>query len=323
MNRRDFILASASIAALAACKPAPAGSGKPVLRFGHFPNITHVQGLVAHALSRQGKGWYESRLGVEVQWYTYNAGPSATEAIFARSLDVTYVGPSPTLNAYAKSKGTEMRVLAGAANGGSSLVVRPGANINTPADFRGKRVATPQLGNTQDVQARAWLTAQGFKVTVTGGDVNILPTQNADQLAMFAKGDIDAVWTAEPWVTRLELEAGGKIFLEDKDTNVTLLVASAKFVKDQPDLARKLVAAHKELTAWIKANPAEARELIKSELKAETNSEPKDALLDKALGRVVLTDEISRTSLDTMVQNAQKAGFLKEIPDLTQLIPSL
>ena len=323
MNRRSFLLASAGIAALTACKPAAVPGAKPVLRFGHFPNITHVQGLVAHALSRQGKGWYESRLGVEIQWYTYNAGPSATEAIFARSLDVTYVGPSPTLNAYAKSKGTEMRVLAGAANGGSSLVVRPGANINTPADFRGKKVATPQLGNTQDVQARAWLASQGFNITLTGGDVNILPTQNADPLAMFAKGDVDAVWTAEPWVSRLELEAGGKIFLEDKETNVTLLVSSAKFVKDQPDLAKKLVAAHKELTAWIKAHPAEARELIKSELKAETNSEPKDAMIDKALPRVVLTDEISRASLDTMVKSAQKAGFLKDIPDLTQLIPSL
>ncbi|MDB6072597.1 MAG: NitT/TauT family transport system substrate-binding protein [Verrucomicrobiaceae bacterium] len=323
MNRRHLLMLSASLVALAGCKPAATPGAKPVLRFGHFPNITHVQGLVAHALSRQGKGWYESRLGVEIQWYTYNAGPSATEAIFARSLDVTYVGPSPTLNAYAKSKGSEMRVLAGAANGGSSLVVRPAANINSPADFRGKKVATPQLGNTQDVQARAWLANQGFNITLTGGDVTVLPIQNADQLAMFTKGEIDAVWTAEPWVTRLELEANGKIFLEDKDTNVTLLVSSAKFVKDQPDLAKKLVAAHKELTAWIKANPKEVRELLKYELKAETNSEPKDALLDKALGRVVLTDEISRSSLDTMVQSAQKAGFLKDIPDLTQLIPSL
>ena len=322
MNRRAFLLASAG-ATLAACKPGASTSGKPVLRFGHFPNITHVQGLVAHALSRQGKGWFEERLGVEVQWFTYNAGPSATEAIFARSLDVTYVGPSPTLNAYAKSKGAEMRVLAGAANGGSSLVVRPGANINTPADFKGKKIATPQLGNTQDVQARAWLSNNGFKVTLTGGDVSILPTQNADQLALFAKGDVDAVWTAEPWVTRLELEAGGKIFVEDKDTNVTLLVSAARFLKEQPELAKKLVAAHKELTTWIKDHPDEAKALIKAELKAETNSEPKDALINKAYSRVAVTDEISRASLETMVTSAQKAGFLKDIPDLTQLIPSL
>lgn len=323
MNRRQFILSSASFAGLTACKPKVASNGNPVLRFGHFPNVTHLQGLVAHNLSRQGKGWFEQRLGVEVQWFTYNAGPSAAEAIFARSLDVTYIGPSPTLNAYAKSKGQEMRILAGAANGGAALVVRPAANINTPADFRGKKVATPQLGNTQDVQARSWLIEQGFNVTLTGGDVIILPTQNADQLPLFAKGDLDAVWTTEPWVSKLELEAGGKVFLEDSKTNVTLLVGSSAFLKTQPDLARKVLAAHKELTAWIKANPAEAKALIKAELKALTASEPKDELLDKAFARVVPTDEVSRTSLDTMVSSAQKAGFLKDIPDLNNLLPIL
>lgn len=320
MNRRHFLLSATGAAALSACKPKPAPGAKPVLRFGHFPNITHVQGLVAHQLSRQGKGWFEPRLGVEIQWFTYNAGPSATEAIFARSLDVTYIGPSPTLNAYAKSRGREMRILAGAANGGSALVVRPGAHIRTPADFKGKKIATPQLGNTQDVQARAWLVSQGFHVTLTGGDVILLPTQNADQLALFAKGDLDAVWTAEPWVSRLELEAGGQVFLEDKDTNVTLLAARAAWQQDNPQLAAKLVAAHRELTAWIRANPAEARTLIKAELKALTTAEPADALLDKALARTVLTDDISRPSLETMVASAQKAGFLKDIPDLQQLI---
>jgi NitT/TauT family transport system substrate-binding protein len=323
MNRRHFITTLAGAAALPACKPSSPNSGKPVLRFGHFPNITHVQGLVAHNLSRQGKGWFEQRLGVDVQWFTYNAGPSATEAIFARSLDVTYVGPSPVLNAYAKSKGTEIRVIASAANGGSALVVRPAANIKAPADLRGKKLATPQLGNTQDVQARAWLIEQGFNVTLTGGDVTILPTQNADQLSLFSKGDLDAVWTVEPWVTRLKNEAGGQIFLEDKNTNVTLLAASAAFVKEQADLARKLVAANRELTAWLKEHPADARALIKAELKELTHAEPSDALLDEALGRVVLTDEISRASLDTMVKNAQKVGFLKDIPDLKDLLPTL
>jgi NitT/TauT family transport system substrate-binding protein len=227
------------------------------------------------------------------------------------------------LNAYAKSKGTEIRVIASAANGGSALVVRPAANIKAPADLRGKKLTTPQLGNTQDVQARAWLIEQGFNVTLTGGDVTILPTQNADQLSLFSKGDLDAVWTVEPWVTRLKNEAGGQIFLEDKNTNVTLLAASAAFVKEQADLARKLVAANRELTAWLKEHPADARALIKAELKELTHAEPSDALLDEALGRVVLTDEISRASLDTMVKNAQKVGFLKDIPDLKDLLPTL
>src|SRR5437763_5296656 len=125
---------------------------KTVLRVGHFPNITHVQALVAHNLSRQGKGWFEQRLGgdVEIQWFIYNAGPSAMEAIFANSIDLTYVGPSPALNAYAKARGEDIRIIAGAVEGGAALVVQPGAGLRTPADFRGKKIGTPQLGNTQD-----------------------------------------------------------------------------------------------------------------------------------------------------------------------------
>ena len=325
MKRRYFFFtaAAAATAGLSGCKGRVRGTGKPVVRFGHFPNITHVQGLVAHNLSRHGKGWFEQRLGMEVQWYTYNAGPSATEAIFARSLDVTYIGPSPTLNAYAKSKGKEMRILAGAANGGTALIVRPEAGIQTAADFRGKTVATPQLGNTQDVQARAWLLEQGLNVTLTGGDVAILPTQSADQLGLFQKGDLDAVWAAEPWAARLEVEANGKVFLEDKETNVTLLAASAAFVREQRDLAAKLVAAHKELTIWIQEHAAEAREHIKDELKALTTATPGDAVLDRALARTLITNDISRASLEKMVGQAQKVGFLKGIPDLTELLPTL
>ena len=126
-----------------------------VLRVGHFPNVTHAQGVIAHR-----NGWFEQRLGpdVKIQWFVYNAGPSAMEAIFANSIDLTYVGPSPALNAYSKSRGDEVRILAGAANGGAALVVQPDGRIKVPADFRGKKVATPQLGNTQDVECRAWLT---------------------------------------------------------------------------------------------------------------------------------------------------------------------
>src|SRR4029078_772470 len=126
---------------------------KVVIRFGHFPNITHAQGVIAHALSRQGKGWFEERLGpkVEIQCFTYNAGPSAMEAMFAGSLDLTYVGQGPALNAHFKSNEQEVRVIAGAASACAALVVKPDSSIKTAADFRGKKIATPQLGNTQDI----------------------------------------------------------------------------------------------------------------------------------------------------------------------------
>src|SRR6478735_1330352 len=220
-------------------------SDKTVIRVGHFPNITHVQGLVAHKLSRQGKGWFEARLGpdIEIQWFTYNAGPSAMEAIFAKSIELTYVGPGPALNGHAKSQGEEIRIIAGAANGGAALVVQPDANLKAPADFKGKKIATPQLGNTQDISCRAWLTSGGLKITQLGGDAQVLPTQNPDQLSLFQQKRIDAVWTVEPWVTRLERESGGKILVDEKDVATTVLVSRVKFLSEQRDLAKKFTQA--------------------------------------------------------------------------------
>src|SRR5205809_1734669 len=194
-----------------------------VIRFGHFPNITHAQGVIAHALTRQGKGWFEQRLGpnVEIQWFTYNAGPSAMEAIFAGSLDLTYVGQGPALNAHFKSNGEEIHVISGAANAGAALVVKADSPIKAPSDFRGKKIATPQLGNTQDISCRAWLKAQGFNITMTGGDVSVVPTANPDQLGLFQSGGVNAVWTVEPWVTRLERGANGRSVLEERDSITT------------------------------------------------------------------------------------------------------
>jgi len=320
MNRRHFLSLSALTAAgFPACNSQPPDPNAPV-RFGHFPNITHVQALVAHHLSRIGKGWYESRLGVPVEWFTYNAGPSATEAIFSGSLDVTYIGPSPVLNAYAKSRGADIRILAGAANGGSSILVRSPSNIRTIADFKGKKIATPQFGNTQDVQMRALLTENGFKITQTGGDAMILPTQNADLLSLFQQGGIDAAWAPEPFASVLELEGGAVNFKEDRDTNVTMLVSSVAFLKNRPGPARKLAAAHRELTEWIKANSAEAREMLVAELKELTTKEPKAAVVEMALARVILTNDLSRPSLEKMVLGAKNAGFISEFPPLDELL---
>jgi NitT/TauT family transport system substrate-binding protein len=310
------------LAAFLLSAPFLSAQEKTTIRFGHFPNITHAQGVIAHALSRQGKGWFEKSLGpnVEIQWFTYNAGPSAMEAIFARSLDVTYVGPSPALNAYFKSNGEEIRVISGAANGGAALVVRPDSTIKKPEDFRGKKIATPQLGNTQDVSCRAWLKAHGFKVTLTGGDVMVIPTANPDQLALLQKGSVDAVWTVEPWVTRLERDAKARVFLEDKDTITTWLVSSVKFLNDRRDLARKIAAANAELTNWIQQNEAEAQRLLVEELKAETRADFSPDAVAQAWKRIQFTSEVSRDLIAKSVQDGKDAGFLKGSTDTSKLI---
>ena len=295
---------------------------KVVIRFGHFPNITHAQGVIAHALSRQGKGWFEQRLGpnVEIQWFTYNAGPSAMEAIFANSLDLTYVGQGPALNAHFKSNGDEIRVLAGAANAGAALAVKSDSPIKTAADFRGKKIATPQLGNTQDISCRAWLKAQGFKVTQTGGDVTVLPTNNPDQLALFQSGGVDAVWTVEPWVTRLEREAKARVFLEDKDVITTWLVSSTKFLNGQRELAKKIVAANAELTDWMQQNPDEAQKLLIEELKAETRTTFAPDAVAQAWKRIKFTTALPAELIAKAVQDGKDAGFLKGNTDTSKLI---
>lgn len=302
---------------------APAG-GQPRMhvRFGHFPNVTHVQALVAHRLSRQGKGWFEARLGpnVTVDWYVYNAGPGAMEALFAGSIDLTYVGPSPAINAYVKSSAQEIRIVAGAVNGGSALVIQPDSTIRSGADFRGKRIATPQLGNTQDVACRAWLTEQGLKITQRGGDAQIVPTANPDQLSLFQIKKLDAVWTVEPWVSRLIRDGGARLFLDDKESVTTVLVSSVEFLNKQRPLVKKLVEAHEELTRWIEAHPAEARQMVVDELTEETRGKISPALIAEAWQRIHLTNTVSADALKTFVVHAQAAGFLRGAPNLDALV---
>jgi NitT/TauT family transport system substrate-binding protein len=301
-------------------------SAETKIRVGHFPNITHAQGVIAHAMSRQGRGWFEqrfgadspSRTGIKIEWFVYNAGPSAMEAIFANSIDLTYVGPGPALNAYTKANGAEIRLIAGAANGGAGLVVQPDQNLKSPVDFRGKKIATPQLGNTQDISCRAWLSEGGLKITQLGGDAQVIPTQNPDQLGLFKSKKIDAVWTVEPWLTRLEQEASGRVLIEEREVATTVLVSSVKFFQKR-ELLKKFAQAHAELTDWIVKNPDEAQRLIKAELLQETKSDMTTELIAAAWKRIVFTAETPRASVEKFMQNSVRAGFIKTAPDLSKL----
>lgn len=299
----------------------PSDAADNVVRVGHFPNITHAQALVAHNFSRQGKGWFEERLGpgAKIEWFVYNAGPSAMEAIFAQSIDMTYVGPGPALNAYTKSNGAEVRLIAGAANGGAALVIQPDQNLKAAADFRGKKIATPQLGNTQDISCRAWLIAGGLKITQLGGDAQVIPTQNPDQLSLFQQKRVDAVWTVEPWVSRLERESGGKILVDERDVATTVLVSSVKFLGAHRDIAKKFAEAHAALTEWMAKNPDEAQKMIKAELLEETKSDMAPDLIAQSWKRIIFTSETPRASVESFIQNSVKTGFIRTAPDLSKL----
>jgi NitT/TauT family transport system substrate-binding protein len=301
--------------------PFAIASAEQVVRVGFFPNITHAQALVASNMSREGKGWFEYRLGepVKLEWSIYNAGPSAMEAFFTKAIDMTYVGPSPVVNAHARANGKEVRVMAGSMRGGEALVVH-GNMITSVDDLRGKTIATPQLGNTQDVECRAWLLKQGIKVTLVGGDARVIPTANPDMLQLFTQKKLDAAWTVEPWVTRLINEADGRIFHSDPKALTTVLAGRVGFLEERPALAAKFAEAHQNLTDWIRENPEEARRRVRDELSAITRREIPQKLVDEAWTRLDPNTSISIEPFESFLQHAREVGFLRARVDLKNLL---
>lgn len=291
------------------------------IRVGFFPNITHAQALVAANMTREGNGWFESRLGrpVKIEWNVFNAGPSAMEAFFTGAIDFSYVGPAPVVNAHARSNGEEVRVISGAMRGGEALVVR-GDEIREPRDFLGKTISTPQLGNTQDVDCRAWLLQNNIKVTLVGGDARVIPTANPDMLQLFRQQKLDAAWTVEPWVSRLLDEAGGKIFHSSPDAVTTVLAARAGFVEMHSELVLSFAAANSDLTDWMLANPDEARRRIRNELSAITRREIPQQLVDQAWTRLNPNCEITNQPFEEFLVKAAKVGFLRAKINLTDLV---
>lgn len=307
-----------------ACGHRTRDPGAPIeIRAGHFPNITHAQALVGRA-----QGRFESALNGQatVSWRVFNAGPSAIEALFAGEIDLTYIGPNPAITGYVRSQGAALRVVSGACSGGAALVVRSDAGIDSPAAFAGKSLATPQLGNTQDVAARHWLTRQGLDWLERGGTVRVLPLANPDQLTLFLKKELDAAWTVEPWVSRLEQEAGGQVFLEESSLwpegryVTTHLIVATTFLKEHPDLVRAWLTEHVALTAWIHGHQEEALGLLNQEIRRDTGAALPEAILASSFRRLEITDDPLRQTLLTSADRAFGLGFLgKSKPDLSGL----
>jgi NitT/TauT family transport system substrate-binding protein len=299
-----------------------AASTQAVIRVGYFPNISHPQALVG-----QAQNAFQKSLGpnVQVEWHPFNAGPAAIEALYAGVIDLTYIGPSPTINGYVQSHGAALRVIAGACSGGAGLVVRDGAGINTSADFHGKRVASPQLGNTQDVALRAWLHSQGLKTIDKGGDVQVEPLPNPDQLTLFQRNSLDAAWAPEPWATRLIQEGHGRLFLDERtlwpdgEFVSAHLIVRTQYLQQHPFLVKAFLRTHVELTDWINAHPDEAKALINQQIKKDTGKALAPAVIDEAWSRLTPTYDPLRASLIHSAQESFDAGSIKSLPDLSNL----
>ncbi|MCK2214133.1 ABC transporter substrate-binding protein [Actinomadura sp. ATCC 31491] len=322
MNARRVLAALALMAltaGTAACGNDAAGSadaGADQVRLGFFPNITHATALVGVE-----KGFYQKELGVPVRTSTFNAGPAAIEAVFSGAIDATYVGPNPAINAWQKSKGQAIKIIAGAASGGVALVVKP--EIKSVEDLRGKKIATPQLGNTQDVALRYWLRSKGLNTdTKGGGDVHIVPQENAQTLQTFATGDIDGAWVPEPFASRLVLESGGKVLQDERELwpgkqfVITHLIVRQEWAKAHPDLVKKLLKAHVAANKFINDDPDGAAQVANAAIEKLTKKPLKPEVLASAFKNITFTNDPIASSLTASAKHAEEVGLLEPV-DLT------
>src|SRR5262245_8177896 len=315
-HRSVKFVAAATLAIVALALSSGGGFAKtktaePVtLRLGYFGNVTHAPALVGI----EG-GILQKKLGknVTLQLKVFNSGTEAIEAISAGALDASYVGPNPTITAWTQfDKG--VRVVSGAASGGASFVVKP--DINSAADLKGKVVASPQLGNTQDVSLRTWLKKQGLNTdTQGGGDVSIRPQDNATSLNSFKTGDIQGAWVPEPWATRLVTEGGGKILVDEatlwpKGQYVTTqLIVTASFLKQHPDVVQKLANAQVASNDYIKTNTADAESLVSRGIQQATGKAIDGNLVIASFKNIEFTNDPIASSLVKDNKDQKALGF--------------
>lgn len=303
--------------ALAGCAPASgsaAAEGEATeLRLGYFANVTHAPALVGLS-----EGLFDDALGdVELKTEIFNAGPAAIEALSAGAIDAAYTGPNPAINTFIQSGGASAHIIAGATSGGAALVVRDG--IDSPEDLKGATLASPQLGNTQDVALRSWLADEAYETSVAGGgDVAITPTENAQTLTLFQDGQLDGAWLPEPWVSRLVVEADAHVLVDEADLwddgafPTTVLLVRADFADEHPDVVDKLLAGHIASVRWLDENASGAGAVINAQLEAATGKRLLDDVLARALEHVDFTVDPHAETFHALVANGLAAGTQKK-----------
>jgi NitT/TauT family transport system substrate-binding protein len=293
-------------------------SGSTTLRLGYFPNVTHAPAIIGAQ-----SGSFAAKLGpnVKLELKTFNSGTEATTALLAGAIDASFVGPNPAINGYQKTGGG-VRIIAGTASGGADLVVKP--SLTSAADLKGKKIATPQLGNTQDVALRYWLNQNGLHETKDGGDVTIVPEDNSTTLTAFESGAIDGAWVPEPYASRLVAEGGGKILVNEASLwpngqfVTTLLEVKKSYLDAHRDVMKNLVSALSDAIDLIKSDPSKAQTETNDGLKALSGKALKPDILASAFKNVTFTLDPIKSSLQTDADRGKSLGFLKS-SDLGQI----
>lgn len=283
------------------------------LRIAYFPNIGHVIPIVGIE-----NGSFEKNIGNQTQIETrvFDSGPQAIEALFANSVDIAYVGPGPAINGFLNSQNNGLKILAGAASGGTSFIVHPDSKINSISDFEGKKIAAPQIGNTQDVSLRHHLSENGLKSAEKGGSVIVYNISNPDIYTLFVKGDIDGAWVAEPWATILETELGGKrLFHEeelwpDNEFASVLLIGNVNYIEKNPTIIENFLESHHETVIWINENPLETRTVFNNFLDSHLGQSLSDDVVDIALSNILITSDPKLDSVYSFAEKADALGYL-------------
>lgn len=297
------------------------GEGVTV-RLGYFPNVTHATALVGVE-----EGRFEEQLGdsgAELQTATFNSGSDTIEQLLAGDLDATYIGPSPTVTAFGQSGGEGVRVIAGVANGGAALVVDE--SIDSVEDLRGQKVATPDVGNTQDIAARHYFKEKGIETTVEGGgDLSIVPNENATTLQLFGQGEIAGAWLPEPWASRLEIEAGAKRLVDESELwpdgkfITTQLIVRTEFLDEHPDLVQDLLEANLEANTFINDQPDESKQVVSASIEELTGSPISPEVLDAAWEHLSFDYDPIASSLVTGAEHAVDVELGEDVGDLSGL----
>ena len=294
-----------------------AGLSSNSLRIGYFPNVNHAQAVLGFE-----NGDFQKKLlsdGITVKPLVFSAGPSVIEALFANQIDVAYVGPNPAIHGCIASDGKDPRIIAGAASGGAVFVVRSDSGINSSKDFSGKKFASPQLGNTQDISLRSFLLRNGHNTKENGGDVEVISATLQDILTLFLRKQIDGAWVPEPWGAMLQKEANGKIFVDERNLwpngkFVTAnIIARTDYLKNNPETVKKLLTLHVDETIWINDHKEQAILNFNTALKKLTGKVIAVDELRQAFSRIEFTYDPIKESLFKMAKNEFQLGFLSQV----------
>ena len=289
------------------------------VRVAYFPNITHAQALVM-----KSEGMLEEKLddGLNVKWISFNAGPAEIEALFASEVDIGYIGPVPAINGYVQSKG-DLRIIAGASNGGSVLISRSDLGKLTAADLDGKKVAVPQLGNTQHLSLLSLLKQNNLAPTTAGGTVEVVPSSNADIVNLLDQKRVDAALVPEPWGSIMEMDKNGIVSIDyDKIDasgipSTAVVIVSKDFLTNHRDVVEKFMAAHKEATMFIndKSTSAKAKDIVNTQIFEVTQNKIDTKVLDSAFKRLNLTEQIPTDSIKSFADISVAEKFIEAAPD--------